>query len=59
MLVAVGLGWLAVVVGLAVSYHADTAASATVAGVAVAQFFVVLTVTEVAARVRRPVTPGF
>ena len=42
MAVAVGLGWLAVVVGLVVSYHADTAASATVAGVAVAQFFVVL-----------------
>ena len=37
-------GALAVVLGLAVSYHAETAASATVAGVAVAQFFVVLAV---------------
>jgi ABC-type Mn2+/Zn2+ transport system permease subunit len=36
------LGSLAVVVGLAVSYHADTAAGATVAGIAVAQFFVAL-----------------
>ena len=32
--------------GLAVSYHADTAASASVAGCAVAIFFVVLAVTE-------------
>jgi ABC-type Mn2+/Zn2+ transport system permease subunit len=46
MVVAVGFGWLAVVLGLAISYHADTAASATMAGVAVAQFFVVLTATE-------------
>jgi ABC-type Mn2+/Zn2+ transport system permease subunit len=46
MIVAVGFGWLAVVLGLAISYHADTAASATMAGVAVAQFFVVLTATE-------------
>jgi ABC-type Mn2+/Zn2+ transport system permease subunit len=53
MLVAVGLGWLAVVAGLVVSYHADTAASATIAGFAVAQFFVVLAATEVTARVRR------
>jgi len=47
MVVAVGFGWLAVVLGLAVSYHADTAASATVAGIAVGQFFVVLIVSEV------------
>jgi ABC-type Mn2+/Zn2+ transport system permease subunit len=46
MVVAVGFGWLSVVLGLAISYHADTAASATMAGTAVAQFFVVLTVTE-------------
>jgi zinc/manganese transport system permease protein len=42
----VGFGWLSVVLGLAISYHADTAASATMAGTAVAQFFVVLTATE-------------
>ena len=46
MMVAVGFGWSSVVIGLVVSYHADTAASATVAGVAVAQFFVVLAATE-------------
>jgi ABC-type Mn2+/Zn2+ transport system permease subunit len=46
MMVAVGFGWSAVVIGLVVSYHADTAASATVAGIAVAQFFVVLAATE-------------
>ncbi|MEP1122355.1 MAG: zinc ABC transporter permease AztB [Ilumatobacter sp.] len=45
--VAVVFGWLAVVVGLAISYHASTAASATVAGIAVAQFFVVLIASEV------------
>ncbi len=43
---AVAFGWSAVVVGLTVSYHADTAASATVAGVAVAQFFVALVAIE-------------
>ncbi len=48
MLSAVGFGWLAVVTGLTISYHAETAASATVAGVAVAQFFVVLLATELA-----------
>jgi manganese/iron transport system permease protein len=53
---AVGFGWLAVVLGLTISYHADTAASATVAGIAVAQFFVVLVVIEAvdaAQRLRR------
>ncbi len=46
MATAVGLGWLSVIVGLTISYHADTAASASVAGCAVAIFFVVLAVTE-------------
>lgn len=53
MAVAVGFGWLAVVAGLTISYHADTAASATVAGFAVGQFFVVLFVVEAAAAARR------
>jgi manganese/iron transport system permease protein len=35
-------GWIAVVVGLVVSWHYDTAAGATMAGTAVAEFFVVL-----------------
>ena len=51
--VAVALGSLAVVLGLAISYHAETAASATVAGVAIAQFFVVLAVSEARARLFR------
>jgi ABC-type Mn2+/Zn2+ transport system permease subunit len=57
MLVAVGLGWLAVVSGLVLSYHHGTAAGATVAGLSVAQFFAVLLVQE-ALRVarRRPAT---
>jgi ABC-type Mn2+/Zn2+ transport system permease subunit len=53
MVVAVGFGWLSVVLGLAVSYHADTAASATMAGMAVAQFFVVLTATELRTAIAR------
>lgn len=53
MAVAAALGALAVVVGLAVSYHADTAAGATVAAVAVGQFFVVLAGREVATASRR------
>jgi manganese/iron transport system permease protein len=48
MVVAAVLGCLAVFLGLAVSYHADTAASATVAGVAVAEFFCALGARELA-----------
>lgn len=50
MVVAVLLGWMAVVAGLLVSYHYDTAAGATMSGLAVALFFVVLAVREVAER---------
>ena len=46
MVVSVMSAWVSVVLGLAISYHAETAASATVAGVAIAQFFVVLAVVE-------------
>ena len=53
MLTAVALGALAVVVGLTVSYHQGTAGGATVAGLAVAEFFVVLAVQELAGAVRR------
>ena len=57
--VAVALGWVAVVAGLVVSYHHGTAAGATVAGIAVAQFVVVLAVQEVRAALRRrSVTPA-
>lgn len=44
MVVAIGFGWLAVVAGLLVSFHAGTPASATVAVTAVVEFFVVLVV---------------
>jgi len=54
MLVAVAVGWLAVVGGLLVSYHYGTAAGATMAGVSVAMFFLVLFVREVHALVSRP-----
>jgi len=54
MLVAVAVGWLAVVGGLLVSYHYGTAAGATMAGVSVAMFFLVLFVQEVHALVSRP-----
>lgn len=59
MVGSVLFGWTAVFIGLLVSYHADTAASATIAGVAVLQFFVVLAmaelhnVTYIPARLRR------
>jgi ABC-type Mn2+/Zn2+ transport system permease subunit len=53
MLVAVALGWVAVVTGLVLSYHHGTAAGATMAGISVALFFVVLTAQEVGAAARR------
>jgi manganese/iron transport system permease protein len=58
MALGAALGCLAVVLGLTISYHADTAASATVAGVAVAQFFVVLLARELTAALRRPAVPA-
>jgi manganese/iron transport system permease protein len=51
---AVLLGALAVVTGLTLSYHHGTAAGATVAGVAVGQFFVVLLVRELTRLRRHP-----
>jgi ABC-type Mn2+/Zn2+ transport system permease subunit len=52
MVVAVLLGWVAVVIGLVLSYHHGTAAGATVAGVSVAGFFAVLAVQEAVTAVR-------
>jgi ABC-type Mn2+/Zn2+ transport system permease subunit len=46
MITAVALGALAVVVGLMVSYHHGTAGGATIAGLAVGQFFIVLAAQE-------------
>ncbi len=52
MLVSMLFGSLAVVVGLTISFHAGTAGGATMAGLSVAQFFVVLAGVEVARAIR-------
>ena len=52
MVTAVALGALAVVGGLTISFHHDTAGGATIAGLAVAEFFVVLAAQELARAVR-------
>jgi ABC-type Mn2+/Zn2+ transport system permease subunit len=52
MVTAVALGALAVVGGLAISFHHDTAGGATIAGLAVAEFFVVLACQELARALR-------
>ena len=56
MLVSMLFGALAVVAGLTISFHAGTAGGATMAGLSVAQFFVVLAAVEIvrAVRERRP-----
>ncbi len=53
MLVSVGLGWVAVALGLVLSYQHGTAAGATMAGVSVAGFFAVLVGQELAGAARR------
>jgi ABC-type Mn2+/Zn2+ transport system permease subunit len=58
MVVAVLLGWFAVVAGLLVSFHQETAAGATMAGVSVLVFFAVLVGTEVVGAVRRRTGAG-
>src|SRR3546814_2065007 len=59
MVVAVVLGWLSVGVGLVLRYHPGTAAGATMAGVSVALFFVVLAAQELIAALRlRTPTPA-
>jgi ABC-type Mn2+/Zn2+ transport system permease subunit len=52
MIVSMLCGALAVVVGLTISFHVGTAGGATMAGLSVAQFFVVLAGVEVARAVR-------
>jgi ABC-type Mn2+/Zn2+ transport system permease subunit len=55
MLISILFGAAAVVLGLLVSYHWDTAAGATIAGLSVAEFFVVLAGREAAGALsRRP-----
>ena len=58
MLVSVLLGWFAVVVGLVISYHAGTAAGATMAAASVALFFLVLLAQELGALLRRTPAPA-
>ena len=53
MAVAVLFAWLSVVIGIVVSYHADTATSTTIAGVSVAVFFVVLAAVELGSALGR------
>lgn len=53
MLTAVGIAALAVVLGLAISFHAGTAGGATIAGLAVAMFFAILLAQELLAAGRR------
>ena len=52
MIVSMLFGALAVVAGLTISFHAGTAGGATMAGLSVAQFFVVLAGVEIARAVR-------
>lgn len=58
MLVAVGLGWLAVALGLVLSYQYGTAAGATMAGTSVAIFFVVLLTQELLDALRPTPAPA-
>jgi manganese/iron transport system permease protein len=52
MVVSIGFGALAVVAGLVVSFHHGTAGGATIAGLSVAQFFVVLAARDFVAALR-------
>ena len=56
--VAIVVGMLSVVGGLLISFHFGTAGSATIAGLSVLQFFVVLAVKEVSMTLRRSVEPS-
>lgn len=53
MIVSMLFGALAVVIGLTISFHAGTAGGATMAGMSVVQFFVVLAIVEVAKLVKQ------
>lgn len=57
MVVSMFWGALAVTAGLLVSFHYGTAGGATIAGLSVAQFFVVLVAREVYDAVRQPPAP--
>ncbi|MFE5702584.1 zinc ABC transporter permease AztB [Rhodococcus koreensis] len=57
MAIAVLLGWSATLTGLIVSWNADTAAGATIAGLAVLQFFVAAVIRSASRRLRPAVSP--
>lgn len=57
MVTSILFGAVAVTVGLAISFHYGTAGGATMSGLSVAQFFVVLAVIEVIAAMRGPRPP--
>ncbi|MDI9953027.1 zinc ABC transporter permease AztB [Rhodococcus sp. IEGM 1305] len=57
MTIAVLLGWSATFAGLIVSWNADTAAGATIAGIAVLQFFVAALARSAARRLRPALRP--
>ncbi len=54
MIVAVAVAAVSVIAGLELSYHAGTAAGASIAGLAVGMFFAVLLAKEVATTIRSP-----
>jgi ABC-type Mn2+/Zn2+ transport system permease subunit len=58
MVTSMLLGAVAVVSGLLVSYHHGTAGGATIAGISVAQFFLLLAVREAAEALKRPLRPA-
>tara|TARA_B100000029_G_C17462391_1_gene919003 strand:- start:48 stop:893 length:846 start_codon:yes stop_codon:yes gene_type:complete len=58
MVTSMLLGAVAVVLGLLVSYHHGTAGGATIAGISVAQFFLLLAVREAAEALKRPIRPA-
>ena len=58
MAIAVLLGWSATLTGLIVSWNADTAAGATIAGLAVLQFFVAAVIRSASRRLRPAVSPN-
>lgn len=58
MALACAIGVLSVAFGLVLTYHYDTAAGATMAGTAVAIFFIVLAVREMAIRINRRRVPA-
>ena len=57
MLTSIAFGAVAVTAGLVISFHAGTAGGATMAGLSVAQFFVVLAIKRLIHLVRQPPRP--